>query len=363
MRRQRKSPQSERALKMLRQELEKIKPNGALPSERMLAEKLGVSRKTLRGVLEILKRERLINVIQGKGMFRAEDTATPLPRDLTVVLSLTDLYELNLNLVNAVVKKAERQNVKLLTQVRCTRPESQKEFLLSLLNQSQIRGLLINPPLLDANFERECEIYSELRKAGIYLVLLNAPFQDIPFDSVGFDDRLTQAMITSQLLQHNYRNPAFLAYQAFSIRQKQRIAGFKDALHSAGMAEYPVIVVHEDGFNYNSRHLVLEPLQRALDNGINAFVTNNDKVAEVVGEYLTELGIKVPDEVMVTGNDRQEHVNYHPPAGIFSSIRDRSALGATAFNLLYARMIQGDTFDFTPKQILLPAELINPFLD
>lgn len=55
--------------------LEDLRPGGALPSERALAEHLGVSRMTLRRVLEDLAREGLLVRRHGRGTFAADPRA------------------------------------------------------------------------------------------------------------------------------------------------------------------------------------------------------------------------------------------------------------------------------------------------
>jgi GntR family transcriptional regulator len=56
--------------------LEDLRPGGALPSERALSEQLGVSRMTLRRVLEDLAREGLLVRRHGRGTFAADPRTT-----------------------------------------------------------------------------------------------------------------------------------------------------------------------------------------------------------------------------------------------------------------------------------------------
>src|SRR5690606_3814540 len=63
-----------------------LKPGQALPSERRLQEKLGVSRTALREGLKVLRVRGLVQTAQGKGSFVANLAAQPMPSPMMHLL-------------------------------------------------------------------------------------------------------------------------------------------------------------------------------------------------------------------------------------------------------------------------------------
>ncbi|MFZ5753068.1 MAG: FadR/GntR family transcriptional regulator [Bacillota bacterium] len=104
----------------------KLKPGDKLPSERTLAEHLGVSRTSLREALKILAASGVVTIKQGQGIFVAEQPQPDIYKVLsnrvfTEDYSLEDLYDLRKVLetqaVVWAVRRASEQQLQQLKQI------------------------------------------------------------------------------------------------------------------------------------------------------------------------------------------------------------------------------------------------------
>lgn len=73
-----------------------LKPGDQLPAERALAEKLGVSRVTIREALKVLSALGLVEMRQGRGTFVRSQTPDALTRPITASLALPGVSVLEL---------------------------------------------------------------------------------------------------------------------------------------------------------------------------------------------------------------------------------------------------------------------------
>ncbi len=76
-----------------------LKPNDPLPSERVLAEKIGVGRSSLREAIRVLEAQGIVEVVSGKGIFVGPSNAVTdayeyLSKKLKKKVTLLELYQI-----------------------------------------------------------------------------------------------------------------------------------------------------------------------------------------------------------------------------------------------------------------------------
>jgi LacI family transcriptional regulator len=139
-----------------------------------------------------------------------------------------------------------------------------------------------------------------------------------PHSSVSIDDRAGSAAITTLVLERGHRRIAYLgagdpgdAEQVWALR----VAGFRDAVSAfpehADAQVLAAAVPHrlytmENGY---------ETMRRALDDGFDAtaIVAMCDTVAVGAIKALSERGLRVPEDVSVTGFDDIDYARYSVP--------------------------------------------------
>ncbi len=139
-----------------------------------------------------------------------------------------------------------------------------------------------------------------------------------PHSSVSIDDRTASAAMTALVLGQGHRRLAYLGAGAPGDAEQVwalRVAGFRDAVE-----EYPehtrarvlTSVVPQRLYTMENGY---ETMRVALDSGLNAtaIVAICDTVAVGAMKALSERGLRVPDDVSVTGFDDIDYGRYSVP--------------------------------------------------
>ncbi|GAA3435106.1 LacI family DNA-binding transcriptional regulator [Kutzneria kofuensis] len=125
---------------------------------------------------------------------------------------------------------------------------------------------------------------------------------DLPFHSVGFDNRQAARRLGHFVAESGHRRVAIIAGARGQAAPETRTAGFVDGLRAGGVAAADVRIVHcavsrEGGF---------EAVQRLVAEGLrdtDAVLAVNDLLAVGALRALREAGVAVPDDVSLTGFD------------------------------------------------------------
>lgn len=134
----------------------------------------------------------------------------------------------------------------------------------------------------------------------------NAAGADQPDDpgavAVTFDNRGGARHLTSHLLTLGHRRLGYLAGPAGRTTTRHRLEGHRAALREAGLAgDAERLTIHGRYDRASGYDGALELLRRDPD--LTAIVAANDTVALGVCAALRERGVRIPDDVSVTGFD------------------------------------------------------------
>jgi LacI family transcriptional regulator len=141
--------------------------------------------------------------------------------------------------------------------------------------------------------------------------------------------------LARHVLAHGSRRPVFLGDPARSSDVSERWRGVRRALQRAGV-ETDTALVTCDGFDVEHGYKAgLELLARG--NGTDAVMCANDEVADGVVRAATASGVRVPDDLIVTGwDDAALAARVHPS---LTTVRQpMHELGRRAARLLFDRI-------------------------
>ena len=139
-----------------------------------------------------------------------------------------------------------------------------------------------------------------------------------PHSSVAIDDRGASAAITALLLERGHRRIAFLgaggpgdAEQVWALR----VAGFRDAVEKFPHQTRARVLAAEVPERLYTMENGYETMRRALDDGLDAtaIVAVCDTVAIGAIKALSERGLRVPEDVSMTGFDDIDLARYSVP--------------------------------------------------
>jgi LacI family transcriptional regulator len=147
---------------------------------------------------------------------------------------------------------------------------------------------------------------------GIPTVLLNCYTGDRRHVSIVPGEVAGGFTATAHLVARGHRRIAFINGEDWMDAAADRLKGYRQALATADIAFDPQLVRNADWLPLMGYRHAFELLK--LESPPTAILCGNDLIAIGALEAVTELGLKVPDDISVMGYDDQELARYtHPP--------------------------------------------------
>ncbi len=331
-----------------------LRAGDRVPSENQLAAVYQVSRQTVRKALAILEQEGDIYAVHGKGTFVSE-RVRPEHKSHNIAVVTTYLSDYIFpRVIQGIddVLTAQGYSI-LLKNTRNSR--SQEAKCLEELLQKDIDGVIIEPSKSQISC-RHLHFYERLEEYGIPYVFIQGCFdrmEDKP--QVLMDDCRGGYLITKYLLDTGHRNIAGI-FKADDIQGQNRHRGYVQALQESGVLYDPdkVIWFHTEDRKVHPQEGIL----RLLSKGIQpeAIVCYNDQIAMQVIAALTARGLRVPEDISVTGYDNSYMAmggEYH----LTTIVHPQEKLGEMAAQLLLS-LLRGETLKAEERKILIQPELV-----
>ena len=203
-----------------------------------------------------------------------------------------------------------------------------------------------------------CSLYAkdgvieELIKSGLKTTV-GIAYERCPFDSVHGIMGEGTYLSTRHLIELGHRRIAFAGGPKDSIISSSRRDGNSKALKEAGM-EFDEMYSFEMGFSEESGYKAGKYFS-SLDPRPTAICCANDLIALGVLSALNENGIRVPDDISITGMDNIPYANLTRPR-LTTVINNSEAFGKSAIELLLER-IDG-TYEGPPREMVFPGKLV-----
>jgi len=253
-----------------------------------------------------------------------------------IAVALPDLATaFSAELMHRIVEAAHERGLAVQIEETATVPERERE-LVSRARAHLIDGLILNPIRLEDSVLKFADRLPPLVVIG--------EVEQSRADHVRIDSRRAAADITRHVIAQGARRIALIGADGdasvATATSRERREGVHDALREAGMTSDPALEVNRLPWSMASGAAATRDL---IDRGIafDAVVALTDSMAVGVLHALHERGIRVPDDVLVTGFDDVEISEFTSPALTTVTI-DRAAFAEAALSLLESRMDDRD---------------------
>lgn len=189
--------------------------------------------------------------------------------------------------------------------------------------------------VLSAAFREDATALRTLRAARIPYVYLSRKSQYLEGDFVGIDDAAAATSLMEHVLAHGYTDIASVIGPRFSSASLAREQAFVQAAREHG--------IDISGDRKISTELNSEGGRRAAarlfsrDNPPRAIMCGSDEIAIGILEHAAENGIRVPEDVAVTGHDGIPH-SMSGLIGLTTIMQPHEEMGREAFGMLLKRM-------------------------
>lgn len=281
----------------------RYKAGQKLPSENVLSQQYRIHRLTARRSLQTLADEGLVTSIAGRGWFVTANADETEPKVYTVGLHGMSLEKTHssffASLLNKLFEEATKYN-----------------FSLKILSYADVHSLEtcgvcpIDIDCLVWSFPNPEQMKSleQIASHGIKVLVLGRQLFDSDISFVAVDQYTGSREIVTRMINNGHERIGCITTQAPLRYAQERWRGYSDALTEAGLPVDEKLTLHVDG---------KIPFKTAL---INFFSHNPDMTALYLAgevfhrqtlEYMSNHGIRIPEDMSVAVFDRVAINKYH----------------------------------------------------
>ena len=334
-----------------------------LPSEQELSEQFQVSRQTVRRALEELVKENIVESRRGSGSYICEDAGMLLgnterradheEKRIAVMLTYIDTYIFPV-IIREIEKKVPQAGGILQIAMTDNSVAKERMHLEEFLRTRRIDGLIAEP-VKSGLPNPNLDLYQKLQKSGIPVLFVNSFYENLTIPHVSLDDEKAGYLATKHLLECGHTRIAGI-FKADDIQGQNRHRGYVQALQEAGMLYDPdkVIWFHTEDRKVHPREGILRLLAKGIS--LDAVVCYNDQIAMQIIPALASRGIRVPEDISVTGYDNSCMAmgdGFH----LTTIVHPQEKLGEMAAQLLLS-LLRGETLQPEQSKILIQPELV-----
>ncbi len=204
------------------------------------------------------------------------------------------------------------------------------------LEEEQIRALIARgaDALLLIGFDRTAETYALLNRRNIPYVVAWTYRPEEPQVSVGFDNRAAMRQLTQEVLALGHRHLGMIsAERRENDRARARFEGVLDAMRTQGL-DPDALQLAEAPYSIANGAAGFEMLMQSGPRP-TAVLCGNDVLAAGALSKAREMGLRVPEDVSITGFDDIDIASIVSPALTTVHVPHRK-MGRTAAQILLA---------------------------
>lgn len=210
----------------------------------------------------------------------------------------------------------------------------------------QVDGIVTASVAMSSDLALRC------RAAGIPVVLFNRAQDDPRLSAVESDNSAGGAALARFLVDAGHRRIGYIAGWEGASTQRDREAGFVDALSQVGMTLYSRAV---GNFRHDEAAEAARTMFTGPDRPDAVFVANDHMAFAVMDVLRFELGLRIPDDVSVVGFDDVPMAAW-PSYNLTTVRQSAEAMVAQTVDILIGHIEQNDS---TPKRATVAAPLIQ----
>lgn len=228
-----------------------------------------------------------------------------------------------------------------------TEPQEAADATVEAFLQYRVEGVILASVALSSDWVSACS------RAGVPVILFNR-FQDDPRVSmVGIDGAAGARVIGDFLVRGGHRRIAYVGGVEDTSTQRDREAGFRQALAAHGMPLFDRAIgqFETEPARLAARQLFDRPAEERPD---AVFACSDQMALAVIDVVRHELGLRVPEDVSVVGFDDVPQAGW-PAYDLTTFHQDVDTVVEAVNEVLLERIARPEA---PPRRVLMPGSLV-----
>lgn len=332
----------------------RIKPGEQIPSENTLAEKLSLSRHTVRRAISVLVNEGYLYTEHGKGTFCKDRSLSRInSRNIGVMTTYISEYIFP-RVIQGIDSVLSEKGYSIILKNTDNDVEKEAVYLQEILKKD-LEGLIIEPAK-SSLFSSNVKYYQALEEHKIPYIFIHGVYQQLEDrPQIVLNDSNGMYLAVKYLIGLGHKNILGI-FKADDIQGIERHKGYARALAENSLPYNPdnVIWFHTED-RKTKPFSTLEGMVKA-GRKIDAVACYNDQIAFGVYEKLAELNLSVPGDISLTGFDDSYYAT-SCPVKLTSVSHPKEQLGEMAARTLL-EMLENPEYAKSPIKKVIEPQLI-----
>ncbi len=198
------------------------------------------------------------------------------------------------------------------------------------------------------------EFYKEFQDSNFPVVLIDTYFDSDEFNNVRIDDEEGGYISAKYLLEHGHKNIAFVSGKIADCGVTQRrFEGYKRALNEYGV-KFDESNIYAGTVSFESGREQAKKIAEG-NKGITAIMCTADVIAVGASKQLSDMGVKIPDEISIIGFDNLKISKYTSPS-ITTVSQNIEEKGRMAVEMILNQIENDERFG---KTLVLPVNIVE----
>lgn len=331
-----------------------ILPGDKISSENELAAHYQVSRHTVRKALSILEQEGYLEAVHGVGTFcRKKTKMTGTSKNIAVVTTYISDYIFP-RVIQGIDGVLTENGYSIILKNTGNSRANERKILEELL-QKGIDGLIIEPSKSQIMC-RNIDLYEKLEEFRIPYVFIQGSYMQLRHKPhILMNDEKGGYLLTNYLIRTGHKHLIGI-FKADDSQGEERHKGFARALREHNIPYNPEQVIWFHTEDRTSKPTKSLEYMLETEVKMDGIVCYNDMVAFDVAKFFMNKGIRIPEDISITGYDNMYNTE-NSILQLTTIAHPQEVLGEMAATLMLEQM-EGVPLEKSKVKRIIEPELI-----
>ncbi|MCC3355876.1 GntR family transcriptional regulator [Bacillus sp. REN16] len=275
-----------------------------IPTEFAMQEKYEVSRHTVRKSILELSKEGFLRSEKGSGtyvsnQYRSKSNGHSTKKTIGVITTYISDYIFP-SIIRGIEARLNEDNYSLLLASTNNDVELEKKALEMMLSFG-VDGLIVEPTKSNL-YNPNISYYLSFKEQDVPFIMINAYYEELEVPFLCLDDVQSSYLATKELISKGHIQIGLISKKD-DLQGKYRMKGYIKALGEAKLRFQPELVLSYDTETKKHLYTHLKEFINENKDMLTALVCYNDEIGLEVANVCRELGISVPEELSIVGQD------------------------------------------------------------